>query len=145
MGESFMTSLTMENHYPSTFLSMDPTSAGATSMAISHEDPERELMIQPRQQMSLSLPAPDINLPFLPTAPLPHRLGAPIQGLSNPQCIHGIEVVRMPNFASVSEVDRVKWVELTGRDLNFSIPLEASDFESWRNLPGTEFEIERPL
>ncbi|KAG0462298.1 hypothetical protein HPP92_020774 [Vanilla planifolia] len=64
MGESFMTSLTMENHYPSTFLSMDPTSAGATSMAISHEDPERELMIQPRQQMSLSLPAPDINLPL---------------------------------------------------------------------------------
>ncbi|RVX13784.1 hypothetical protein CK203_010246 [Vitis vinifera] len=39
--------------------------------------------------------------------------------------------------------DRKRWKELTGRDINFSIPLEASDFSSWRNLPNTEFELER--
>ncbi|RRT69357.1 hypothetical protein B296_00016961 [Ensete ventricosum] len=66
------------------------------------------------------------------------------RGLSNPQCVHGIEVVKSPNLMIVREVDRKKWMELTGRDLNFSIPLEASDFESWRNLPSTEFELERP-
>ncbi|KAG0489479.1 hypothetical protein HPP92_006342 [Vanilla planifolia] len=64
MGESFMTSLTMENHYPSTFLSMDPTRISTTALAISLEDSERELVIQPRHNMSLSLPAPDINLPI---------------------------------------------------------------------------------
>ncbi|RWW30809.1 hypothetical protein BHE74_00023638 [Ensete ventricosum] len=66
------------------------------------------------------------------------------RGLSNPQCVHGIEVVRSPNLMVVCELDHKKWVELTGRDLNFSIPLEASDFESWRNLANTEFEFERP-
>ncbi|XP_008802765.2 uncharacterized protein LOC103716518 [Phoenix dactylifera] len=66
------------------------------------------------------------------------------RGLSNPQCVHGIEVVRSPNLAAVTEVDRKKWMELTGRELNFSIPLEASDFGSWRNLPNSEFELERP-
>ncbi|KAH7667833.1 HSP20-like chaperones domain-containing protein [Dioscorea alata] len=66
------------------------------------------------------------------------------RGLSNPQCVHGIEVVRTPNLSHVSDVDRKKWAELTGRDLNFSIPPEASDFGSWRNLPNTEFELERP-
>ncbi|KAK1312107.1 hypothetical protein QJS10_CPA07g00220 [Acorus calamus] len=66
------------------------------------------------------------------------------RGLSNPQCVHGIEIVRSPNLGSVTELDRKRWAELTGRDLNFSIPLEASDFGSWRNLPNTEFELERP-
>ncbi|XP_072976328.1 uncharacterized protein [Typha angustifolia] len=66
------------------------------------------------------------------------------RGLSNPQCLHGIELVRSPNLSVVPEVDRKKWVELTGRELNFSIPLEASDFGSWRNLPSTDFELERP-
>lgn len=65
------------------------------------------------------------------------------RGLSNPQCVHGIEVIRSPNLSVVSEADRKKWMELTGRDLNFSIPLEASDFGSWRNLPNTDFELER--
>lgn len=41
-------------------------------------------------------------------------------------------------------MDRKKWAELTGRDLNFSVPPDASDFGSWRNLPNTEFELERP-
>lgn len=36
-------------------------------------------------------------------------------------------------------------MELTGRDVNFSLPPEASEFCSWRNLPSTEFELERPL
>ncbi|WOL16499.1 hypothetical protein Cni_G25286 [Canna indica] len=67
------------------------------------------------------------------------------RGLSNPQCVHGIEVVKSPNLMVVSEADRKKWVELTGRELNFSIPQEASDFGSWRNLPSTDFELERPL
>ncbi|ONK62281.1 uncharacterized protein A4U43_C07F2290 [Asparagus officinalis] len=66
------------------------------------------------------------------------------RGLSNPQCIHGIEIVRLPNLTVVAEVDRKKWTELTGRDVNFTIPLEASDFGSWRNLPNTDFELERP-
>lgn len=65
------------------------------------------------------------------------------RGLSNPQCIHGIEVVRSPNLMGLDEEDRKRWKELTGRDINFSIPLEASDFSSWRNLPNTEFELER--
>lgn len=66
------------------------------------------------------------------------------RGLSNPQCLHGIEVVRSPNLTSVSESDLKKWVELTGREVNFLIPSESSDFESWRNLPSTDFELERP-
>ncbi|XP_062210775.1 uncharacterized protein LOC133912182 [Phragmites australis] len=66
------------------------------------------------------------------------------RGLSNPQCLHGIEIVRAPNFAGVPDADLKRWMELTGRDANFSIPTEASDFESWRNLPSTDFELERP-
>jgi len=65
------------------------------------------------------------------------------RGLSNPQCLHGIEIVRAPNLSSVPEADMKRWMELTGRDVNFSIPTEASDFESWRNLPSTDFEFER--
>ena len=65
------------------------------------------------------------------------------RGLSNPQCVHGIEVVRSPNLTGIDEEERKKWIELTGRDINFSIPLEACDFGSWRNLPSTEFELER--
>ncbi|KAK4281375.1 hypothetical protein QN277_012878 [Acacia crassicarpa] len=66
------------------------------------------------------------------------------RGLSNPQCLHGIEVVPSPNLMCLDEDDRKRWMELTGRDLNFTIPLEASDFSSWRNLPNTDFELERP-
>ncbi|GKU91919.1 hypothetical protein SLEP1_g5724 [Rubroshorea leprosula] len=67
------------------------------------------------------------------------------RGLSNPQCLHGIEVVRSPNLTNLDEEEKRRWMELTGRDINFSIPLEASDFAAWRNLPNTEFELERPL
>ncbi|XP_072982168.1 uncharacterized protein [Typha latifolia] len=66
------------------------------------------------------------------------------RGLSNPQCIHGIEVVSLPTLSAVPEADWKKWVEFTGRDLNFAIPVEASEFGSWRNLPSTDFELERP-
>ena len=66
------------------------------------------------------------------------------RGLSNPQCLHGIEIVRTPNLVGVPEADMKRWFELTGRDANFSVPTEADDFESWRNLPTTEFELERP-
>lgn len=66
------------------------------------------------------------------------------RGLSNPQCVHGIEVVPLPNLTILDEDERKRWTELTGRDLNFLIPSEASDFSSWRNLPNTEFELERP-
>ncbi|KAJ6772786.1 hypothetical protein OIU74_018908 [Salix koriyanagi] len=65
------------------------------------------------------------------------------RGLSNPQCVHGIEVVRSPNLVNLDDEERKRWVELTGRDINFSIPSEASDFGSWRNLPSTEFDLER--
>lgn len=65
------------------------------------------------------------------------------RGLSNPQCVHGIEVVPTPILTGIDEDDKKRWVELTGRDLNFTIPPEASDYGSWRNLPNTEFELER--
>ncbi|MED6148703.1 sequence orphan Slt1 [Stylosanthes scabra] len=45
---------------------------------------------------------------------------------------------------ALDEEDQKRWMELTGRDLNFTIPPEASDFSSWRNLPNTDFELERP-
>lgn len=67
------------------------------------------------------------------------------RGLSNPQCLHGIEVVQSPNLSVLNEDEKKKWTELTGRDVNFAIPPEASDYGSWRNLPNTEFEAERPL
>ncbi|KAI8556604.1 hypothetical protein RHMOL_Rhmol05G0266800 [Rhododendron molle] len=66
------------------------------------------------------------------------------RGLSNPQCVHGIEVVHAPDLMGLDEDERKRWVELTGRDLNFAIPQEAYEFSSWRNLPNTEFELERP-
>nr|GMD03879.1 uncharacterized protein LOC105161463 [Ipomoea batatas]GME16850.1 uncharacterized protein LOC105161463 [Ipomoea batatas] len=66
------------------------------------------------------------------------------RGLSNPQCVHGIEVVQSPNLKVLDEEDRKRWAELTGRELNFTIPPEASDYSSWRNLPNTDFELERP-
>ncbi|CAN1174009.1 hypothetical protein LINPERPRIM_LOCUS9636 [Linum perenne] len=66
------------------------------------------------------------------------------RGLSNPQCLHGIEVVHTPNLMNLEEEERKRWVELTGREISFSIPPEASDFGSWRTLPNTEFELERP-
>ncbi|KAK2985013.1 hypothetical protein RJ640_015608 [Escallonia rubra] len=67
------------------------------------------------------------------------------RGLSNPQCLHGVELVPSPNLMGLDEEEQKRWVELTGRDLNFSVPPEARDFSSWRNLPNTEFELERPL
>lgn len=67
------------------------------------------------------------------------------RGLSNPQCVHGIEVVSSPNLEGVDKEECKRWAELTGRDLNFLLPLEATEFCSWRNLPSTEFELERPL
>uniref|UniRef100_A0A0A9PSL8 Uncharacterized protein n=1 Tax=Arundo donax TaxID=35708 RepID=A0A0A9PSL8_ARUDO len=66
------------------------------------------------------------------------------RGLSNPQCIHGIEVVRSPNLAGLTEVDLRRWAELTGRELNFVIAQEASDFGTWRTMPNSELELERP-
>ncbi|XP_047316472.1 uncharacterized protein LOC124920106 [Impatiens glandulifera] len=67
------------------------------------------------------------------------------RGLSNPQCVHGIEIVQSPNLVCLGDDDRKRWAELTGRDLNFSIPSEAIDFSLWRNLPIPEFELERPI
>ncbi|XP_057970884.1 uncharacterized protein LOC131159747 [Malania oleifera] len=66
------------------------------------------------------------------------------RGLSNPQCVHGIEIVASPNLMVLDEEERKRWMELTGRDSSFTIPTEASDFSSWRNLPNTDFELERP-
>ncbi|KAE9585500.1 putative HSP20-like chaperone [Lupinus albus] len=65
------------------------------------------------------------------------------RGLSNPQCVHGIEVVSSPNLMGIDKDEQKRWMELTGRDLNFKIPPEASDFSSWRNLPNTDFELDR--
>ncbi|KAL4571715.1 hypothetical protein LXL04_018480 [Taraxacum kok-saghyz] len=66
------------------------------------------------------------------------------RGLSNPQCVHGIEVVNLPNLTILDDEHLKRWTELTGRDPNFLIPSEASDFSSWRNLPNTDFELDRP-
>ncbi|KAL8480552.1 hypothetical protein ACS0TY_027188 [Phlomoides rotata] len=65
------------------------------------------------------------------------------RGLSNPQCVHGVEVVSSPSLMNLDDDDRKRWMELTGRDLNFVVPNEASDYAIWRNLPSTEFELER--
>ncbi|KAJ1387234.1 HSP20-like chaperone [Sesbania bispinosa] len=67
------------------------------------------------------------------------------RGLSNPQCVHGIEVVPSPNLMGLNEDEQKRWMELTGRDLNFVITHDASDFSSWRNLPSMDFELERPI
>lgn len=66
------------------------------------------------------------------------------RGLSNPQCVHGIDIVSSPCLMGLDEEEKKRWMDLTGRDLNFIIPPEASDFGSWRNLPNTDFELERP-
>ncbi|KAJ7546367.1 hypothetical protein O6H91_08G037600 [Diphasiastrum complanatum] len=65
------------------------------------------------------------------------------RGLSNPQCIHGIEVVRCPILSFVSEEDRKRWIELTGRDLNFSISPDAESFSEWRSIPSPDHDSER--
>ncbi|XP_075490342.1 uncharacterized protein LOC142528936 [Primulina tabacum] len=62
------------------------------------------------------------------------------RGLSNPQCIHGIEVVSSPNLSSLGEDDWKRWTELTGRNLNLTLPPEASGYSTWRNLPNTELD-----
>eukprot|EP01018_Ginkgo_biloba_P033159 Gb_13174 [translate_table: standard] len=64
------------------------------------------------------------------------------RGLSNPQCVHGIEVVRCPNLSNLSEPDLKRWMEVTGRDLNFSIPSDAEAFSSWRNCPNMDFDLD---
>jgi hypothetical protein len=66
------------------------------------------------------------------------------RGLANPQCLHGIDHVPSPNLVNLDEDDQKKWLELTGRDLNFAVPAEAREFCSWRNLPNTDFELDRP-
>eukprot|EP00250_Pteridium_aquilinum_P015162 c22421_g1_i1 orf=915-2282(+) len=65
------------------------------------------------------------------------------KGLSNPQCIHGIEIVRCPSLSNVSDEDKSRWVELTGRDLNFSISMDAEAFTAWRTLPNIDSDFER--
>lgn len=60
------------------------------------------------------------------------------RGLSNPQCVHGVEVVRAPCLEDVGEEDRKRWMELTGRDLNFTIPPDAEAFTEWRNMNITD-------
>ncbi|KAI4382374.1 hypothetical protein MLD38_008348 [Melastoma candidum] len=67
------------------------------------------------------------------------------RGLLNPQCVHGIDVVAAPSLDGVDEEELKRWVELTGRDLNFSVPPKASEFCSWRNLPVMEFALDKPL
>ncbi|KAF2288706.1 hypothetical protein GH714_010881 [Hevea brasiliensis] len=169
----------MENHHPSTLLSMD-------SSASSHE----ELDLEMNRQIILSRP-PDINLPLSAERspppqswnsdpcdmldvglgqqhdmenmymwvfkerpenalgkmqlrsymnghsrqgerPFPfsvdkgfarsHRMQRKhYRGLSNPQCVHGIEVVPSPNLMGLDEDEKKRWMELTGRDFNFTI------------------------
>ncbi|CAA3028960.1 HSP20-like chaperones superfamily [Olea europaea subsp. europaea] len=65
----------------------------------------------------------------------------PFSGLSNPQCIHGIEVVPLPNLTGLDDSDCRRWAKLTGRDPKFTIIPEASDYSLWRNQPTTEFEL----
>lgn len=65
------------------------------------------------------------------------------KGLSNPQCIHGIEIVWCPNLSILSDEDKKRWVDLTGRDLNFTISSDAQAYSVWRSLPSTEFDFDR--
>lgn len=61
------------------------------------------------------------------------------RGLSNPQCIHGIEIVSNLDPSLIAEEDRKRWVDLTGRDLSFG----ARDFPMWwaQSCPDLEFDI----
>ncbi|CAK9861471.1 unnamed protein product [Sphagnum jensenii] len=61
------------------------------------------------------------------------------RGLSNPQCVHGVEVVRSPDLSNVADDDKRRWMQLTGRDLNFLIAPEAAAFSEWRNIASTDF------
>lgn len=63
------------------------------------------------------------------------------RGLSNPQCVHGIKVVSSPSLKGLDEEEQKRWMELTGRDLNFSVPPEASEFCVWRNVPNVEWKL----
>eukprot|EP00250_Pteridium_aquilinum_P003456 c13772_g1_i1 orf=286-1767(+) len=65
------------------------------------------------------------------------------KGLSNPQCIHGIEIVRCPNLSAVNEEDKKRWMDLTARDLNFTISLDAQAYSVWRSLPSNDLDFER--
>eukprot|EP00850_Spirogloea_muscicola_P022402 SM000292S11257 [mRNA] locus=s292:439:3333:+ [translate_table: standard] len=53
------------------------------------------------------------------------------RGLSNPQCIHGIEALSAPNLAGVSAADRKRWSDLTEREFDFEILREAGDLGAW--------------
>ncbi|WZZ12419.1 hypothetical protein YC2023_105508 [Brassica napus] len=55
------------------------------------------------------------------------------RGLSNPQCLHGIGIVPSP-----------RWMELTGRDLKFTIPPDASDFGSRGSLTNGDSSDQSP-
>ncbi len=61
------------------------------------------------------------------------------RGLSNPQCVHGVVVVRSPDLSNVADDDKRRWMQLTGRDLNFLIAPEAAAFSEWRNISSTDF------
>ncbi|KAF2321909.1 hypothetical protein GH714_004392 [Hevea brasiliensis] len=199
MGEDLITSLSIENHLPSTLLSMD-------SSSVSHEELDREM----NRTIILSRP-PDINLPLSAerSPPPPSWNLDPFDILDvslGPQnneydtslnlpkggrkCTKRLDSVWGAWFFftyyfkpvlndkskckivwdsnGVSGFDKsdlelevflvqhdmenmYMWVfkerpeNALGRDLNFSVPPEASEFCSWRNLPNTEFELERPL
>ncbi|GER28611.1 HSP20-like chaperones superfamily protein [Striga asiatica] len=64
------------------------------------------------------------------------------RGLSNPQCVHGVELSPSPSLTNLDEDDRRRWVELTGRDINFTVPPEASGYGSWRNIMSNNADFE---
>ncbi|KAJ4834449.1 hypothetical protein Tsubulata_007900 [Turnera subulata] len=149
MGEDLLTSLSIENHHPSTLLSMDSGGISHEELELEMNRPENALgKMQLRSYMNGHSRQGERPFPFSVEKGFvrSHRMQRKhYRGLSNPQCVHGIELVPSPNLKGLDEEEQKRWLELTGRDLNFTVPPEASEYSSWRNLPNTDFELERPL
>ncbi|CAI5482120.1 unnamed protein product [Closterium sp. Yama58-4] len=54
------------------------------------------------------------------------------KGLSNPQCIHGVQFLRTPDLSCVPPHERQRWIDLTGREWGFVLTNEADEFSDWR-------------
>lgn len=129
----FLVQYEMENMYMWVFKERSENAMGEMQL--------RSYMTGHSQQGECSFPF-SVDKGFVCSHKMQHKH---YRGLSNLLCLHGIELVPSPNLSCVDEEEQKKWMELTGRDLNFSIPPEARDFSSWRNLPNTDFELQRPI
>ncbi|GAQ79328.1 putative sodium-and lithium-tolerant 1 protein [Klebsormidium nitens] len=57
------------------------------------------------------------------------------KGLSNPQCIHGVQPVDASTFSGATPEQKRRFEELTSRPLGTPLPPEAADYNAWRKVP----------